>query len=92
MLSLTKLLHSAFGQISAIVCYDAVRKAEAEDHLFHKLNRRGCITLANWLSFHPLREFVHCHQEVGLLIFGSLEGPYHIKPPSSKRPSDGDHA
>ena len=85
MLALTKLFHGAFGEIGAIVSYNAVRKAKAENHLFHKLNRRGCITLANWLSFHPLREFVHCHQEVGLLILGPFKKARPYQAPRPQR-------
>ena len=80
MLSLTKILHGAFRQISTIVSYNAVWKAKAKYHPFHELNRRGCVTLANWLCFNPLCEFVNCHQEVGLLILGPFKGPTMSSP------------
>ena len=75
MLSLTKLFHGAFGEIGAIVSDNVVRKTKAKDHLFHKLNRRGCIALANWLRFNPLGKLVNRHQKVSLLILGPFERP-----------------
>ena len=73
MLSLTKFFHGAFRQIGTIVSYDAVWKTKVKYHLFHELNRRGCITLTNWLCLNPLCELVNRHQEVGLLILGPFE-------------------
>ena len=75
MLSLTKLLHGTFRQIGTIVSYNAVWKTKAKYHPFHELNRRGCVTLTNWLCFNPLCELVDRHQEASLLILGSIKGP-----------------
>ena len=91
MLSLTEVLHLTFRKVRAIICDDAVWKAEAEDHLLDELNRRGCITLVYGLRFNSFSELVNRHQHVGLLIFRPLKRSHHIKPPSSKRPSDWNH-
>ena len=89
--SLAKIFHLTLREVCAIVRDDVVWKAKAEDNLFEKLNRRSRITLANWLRFNPLGELVNRHQQVGLLILGAFKGSYHVKPPSGKRPSDGNH-
>ena len=78
-------------KVCAIIRDDAVWKTETEDHLFDELNCRGCITLAYWLRFNPFSKLVNRHQRVSLLILGALKGSHHIKPPSGKRPSDGNH-
>ena len=91
VLSLKKILHLAFKEVGAIICDNVVWKTETEDHLFDELNRRGCVTLAYWLRFNPFSELVNRHQQVGLLIFLSLERPYHVKPPSCKRLGDRNH-
>ena len=91
MLSLTELFHSSFGEVNAIISYDAVWKTKAEDHLFDELNRHGRITLTDWLCLYTLGELINCHQKVGLLILGPLERPNHIQPPSCKRPGDWNH-
>ena len=91
VLSLAELLHLTFGKVCAIICDDAVWKPKTENDLFEKLNRRGCITLADRLRFNPFSELVNRHQQVGLLILGALKGSHHIKLPSGKRPSDGNH-
>ena len=91
MLTLTEFLHSTLGEISAIVCYNVVWKAKAEDRLLHELNRRCCITLAHWLCLYQFSELINRHQKVGLLILGPFKRPNHIKPPDRKGPSDWDH-
>src|SRR5215216_537909 len=91
MLPLTKFFHSTFGQVSAIIIYDVVRKAETENHLFDELNRCCCVTLADRLCFNPLCELVNCHQKVGLFVFGPFDRPDHIQPPDYKRPSNWNH-
>ena len=81
MLTLTKFLHSSFGQISAIIRYNAVWKAKAKNHLFDELNSRCRVTLTDRLCLDPLCEFVNRHQKVGLFILGTFKRPNHIKPP-----------
>ena len=80
MLTLTELLHGAFRQISAIINYIVVWKAEAKNHILHELNRCSCITLTDWLCLNPLCKFVSGHQKVGLFIFGLLKGPTMSSP------------
>ena len=69
MLMLTKLLHSAFGQISTIVSYDAMWEAKTKNHLFYELNRRGCITLTGSTSTH----FVNLSTATKRCVFLSLD-------------------
>ena len=73
MLTLTEFFHSTLGEISAIVCYNAVWKAKMEDHLLHELNRHCCITLTNRLYLYPLSELINRHQKVGILVLGSFK-------------------
>ena len=80
MLTLTKFLHGAFRQISAIVSYNVVRKAKAKYHLLHELNRHSCITLTNWLCLNPLCKLIHYHQEVCFLSLDLLKGPTMSSP------------
>ena len=68
MLSLTEILHLAFGEVSTIIRDDVVWITKMENNLFEELNRRCCITIANRLRFNPLSEFInrvlptiHCH-------------------------------
>ena len=91
VLLLAELLHLTFRKVCAIICDDAVWKTKAENDLFEKLNHRGCITFTDGLCFNPFGELVNRHQQVGLLVLGALKGYNHIKPPSSKRPSDWNH-
>ena len=69
------VLTGAFRQISTIVSYDAVWKTKTKDHLFHELDRRGCITLTDRLCLNPLCKFVIWHQEVRFLSLDLLKGP-----------------
>ena len=84
MLTLTELLHGTLGQISTIVSYNAVWKAEAKYHLLHELNRHGCVTLTNWLYLNPLCELVNRHQEVVFLSLDLLKGPTISSPQTAK--------
>ena len=86
-----RILHGTLRQIGTIVCYNAVWKAKPEDHLFDELNRRGRVTLTNWLCLYSFCELINRHQKVGLLVLGPLERPNHIQPPSRKRPGDWNH-
>ena len=61
VLSLTEVLHLTFRKVCAIIRNDVVWKAKPEYHLFDELNCRGCITLTDWLCFHPFGELVNCH-------------------------------
>ena len=61
MLTLIEFLHNTLGEISAIVCYNVVWKDKTEDHLLHKLNRRGCITFTDQLCLDPPSELVNRH-------------------------------
>ena len=91
MFSLTKIFHLTFREVCSIIRDDVVWKAKAEDNLFEKLNRRSRITLADRLRFNPLGKLVNRHQQVGLLILGAFKESHHVKPPSGKRPIDGNH-
>src|SRR3954464_14264348 len=92
MFSLTELFHSTFGEIGAVINYDAVWKTKTKDHLFRELNRHGCITLTDRLCRNPLCKFINRHQEVCLFIFRPLERSNHVKPPDCERPSNWNHA
>ena len=92
VLSLAELLHLTFRKVRTIICDDAMWETETKNNLFEKLNRRGCITFTDGLRFNPFGELVNRHQQVGLLVLRMLKGSNHIKPPSSKWPSDGNHA
>src|SRR3954465_2062218 len=64
---------------------------ESAYYLFQEFQCRLGITLANRLCFHPLCEFINCHEEVGVLVGGSFEKSHHIKSPYCKGASDRNH-
>ena len=83
MLSLTELFHGTLGEISAIISYDAMWETKTKDHLFHELNRRGCITLTDRLCLNPFCKLVYYHQKVRLLSLDLLKGPTVSSPQSA---------
>ena len=80
VLSLAEFLRLTFGKVCSIICDDVVWKPKTENDLFEKLNRRGCITLADRLRFNPFSELVNCHQEVRFLSLDRLKGPTKSSP------------
>jgi hypothetical protein len=91
MLSLTKLLHSPLGQISAIISDDAMWISKAKNQLLQEFDCCGCITIADRLGLNPLGEFMNSDQKMGFLVLGRLKRTNHNKPPDCKGPSYWDH-
>ena len=81
VLLLAKLLHLIFRKVRTIICDDAMWKAETENNLFEKLNRRGCITFTDG---HQASAHGPFEADAGLLGGGIticvMEHKYHPKP------------